>query len=114
VGGEGGEREMTHEQLLQKIQASVKNDVDAAVRKLKSEVSAALTNFLGYNFNGQHFTPQAKEILSQLIKEDPQKGWPSWVWRTREETKLSEVLSTMDVLQRILIAKDQQENEEAQ
>lgn len=107
---------MTHEQLIHKIEVSVKSEVDNDVRKLREIINSAVGDFMGTRHcmsNSTTFNGRASEVLGQLIKDDPTKGWPGWVWREREEKKLADVLSTMDALQRILVSQDGAvENEE--
>ncbi len=99
---------MTNEQLQDKISKKVQQDIESGIRVLKASIKKSLNEFLVGASNSwtSEFTDTDKAILTILASDHPSKGWPSICWETRKKELWDNVLSTMDTLQKILVAKD--------
>ena len=55
---------------------------------------------------GDMWSTEAKQCFAVMASEDTTKGWPTSIFQGCEEKLKEEVLSTMDTVQRMLVAKD--------
>lgn len=96
---------MTPEKLTEQIKKKAAAEVSRDIQAFKIAISGACRT-LGVECCGYSLGKDAKTALRALMACES-KGWPAHLWRQREERLLKEVLSTMDTLQNVLLAKDE-------
>lgn len=97
---------MKIEDLEAKITKKAAGETADAIVRFKGAVNKALHElFCPTGYAAPHNQPQ-KAALLILAGELPAKnGWPATLWRTRENAIREEVMSTMDTMQQVLLAK---------
>lgn len=89
-----------HQNVLQRI-SELRKDVGDALRKFGVPVPV-YANVMDRPIEDMRMW----QILRVLTSENPQSGWPKWLWDEEVERVSGEVLDTMDAMQKMLIARD--------
>lgn len=110
---------MTPERFDEQVRKRANETVQQNIQNCKRGIAVAICQLLGVGApnldrgNIRH-TLKRKEVqavLSILVSEKPDTGWPAELW-VRERARLSdEILSRMDELQKMMIAKDSRADE---
>ena len=91
---------MTHEELVKKVNTKANWDAQEAIRVFGNETNAALLKLCCGT------TPSTEERAKIFKPKISGLGWPSCIWRRREAKIMDDVLSTMNTLQKVLLAKE--------
>lgn len=110
------------EDLEQKIRNRANQQVQQAIRDFRNAIASALSDLLGgsgdmYQVRGGNTLSSngfPRAVLANMLSDDPRNGWPSNVWRNRENALRKVILDKMDELQRITLAKPPGEDEDAE
>ena len=96
---------MTIKTLEEQIKTKADRDARVALCRFRDAVGKAWKELIGSNFATMS-SPDSKKAMLVLAGELPATGgWPSEIWRIRESRLRDEVMSTMNTLQQILLAK---------
>lgn len=114
----------TVEDLEARITKRARQDVDEAIKRFKKAVRAAVDqlnkdcgNPLSYpHIEATYTSAEALRVLMPLMGQAGPAGnangvsniehWPPELWTARENAIREELLSTMDAMQKVLLAKD--------
>lgn len=98
---------MDMDTLEKQIKAKAAEVVQGRIENFRVAVlTAAETLFSGSTSTIWPSRTPCKEALLILAGERNRKDWPNVLWRVEEEAIREEILSTMDTLQQVLLAKE--------
>lgn len=88
------------------VKARAAERVDARIRRFKQSIAKAFSDDLGirmsFNYNYKMEDKEASKVLQVLCSDNHTKGWPKELWEREREAVTTELLSTMDEMQRAL------------
>lgn len=103
---------MKIETLEEQIKKRAQEEVQKRVAAFKTTVYRTIEDLLGRPSTNTSWIKahgkreDVRNLLRVLASDDNTKGWPSELWRSEEQRLRDEILSRMDELQRVLLAKN--------
>lgn len=102
---------MTKEGLDKSVKNAANARVNLKIQKFKVALAKAL-NDLHPNLadpDGSYITDRGRDILRSRLNAD---GFPGFLWKEEEESVMNEILSTMNSLQKVLLAPEPKPEDE--
>lgn len=103
---------MDQEQLLEMVKKRAAWNVEQKIGKFKKSIRALFKELTGTNLiekNGYTEREANYKILERIIETESfgfDANWPAFLWREEEGRVLKDILSTMDTMQKALIAPE--------
>ena len=84
--------------VLEFLRVSSDHFVSEAIQKLKESIASALSEFgcPPPEADGGWFHPKAQGILQQLGSQNPEVGWPTWIWDYQINTSLGKAFEQIN------------------
>jgi len=104
---------MTQEKLAKLVKKRAHANVQKKLKHFNSAMRKAFSELTGAEGMASESTNKAAEtnynILAMALDEQdfhPANKWPRWLWEQEEEKVMTEILSTMDTMQKALAAPE--------
>jgi len=98
---------MTNEKFLELVSKRAHQNVQRKIDKFKSTIVEAFEELTGDRYVAKNSDNAV--ILHNMLEDESfyfQKGWPKALWEHEENKVTKELLSTMDAMQKALIAPE--------
>lgn len=101
---------MDRETLERKVSVRANEKVNEAICNFKLQCANAARTLAQATYSLPFSNYERRQIFKKfysiMASDEDSAGWPNELWRNTEEATLKEVLDTMNAMQKMLVAKE--------